>query len=261
MFIFLARYAWTVIIEIRDNHRAPKNRYRDVTFYMCSIHTAVLLLLGIDSGLHPTLRRSTWVVIFSVQIILRKEFRDTWRLQSISKHSISFSCCNCHLLTSQLILRTHPPPTYTLLHTICLSHLSLSTRSCIVAPWLVFGDYFTDPEWDTLLSSHKLFGCLRSRSYLSKRSCLIKSYPPQKKPLVYFIKICLKTSKNVITQCRNRGCFKGTGRVGEEPVKELRSPAAKFWKNEVSSSINSYYLLSSREKHRDMGGNVFRKGF
>ena len=177
MFIFRARYAWTVIIEIRDNHSAPKNRYRYVTFYMCSIHTAAFLLLGIDSGLYPILRRSSWVVIFLFKSFSGKKFRDTWRLQSISKHSISFSCCNCHLLTSQLILRTHPPPTYTLLHTICLSHLSLSTRSCIVAPWLVFGNYFTDPEWDTLLSSHKLFGCLRSRSRLSKRRCLIKSYP------------------------------------------------------------------------------------
>lgn len=144
---------------------------------MCLILTVVILLPGKDSVVHLILRRSSWFVVFCSNYSQEKKSGIPEVLRISQKHSISFSCCNCHLLTSQLILRTHPPPTYTLLHTICLSHLSLSTRSSIVAPWLVFGDYLIDLEWDALLSSHKLLGCLRSRSLLPKRRCLIKPYP------------------------------------------------------------------------------------
>lgn len=124
--------------------------------------------------------RCGWSFKEVLDLVLLSDFpqktntRDICRFR-INSGIVSFSSCNCHLLTSQLILRTRPPPTYTLAYD--LSHLTQSTRISIVAPWLVFTVIAISQILSGmyLFSSSKFSGCLRSSPLHCRRRYLINT--------------------------------------------------------------------------------------
>lgn len=107
-----------------------------------------------------------FLVWLSIEICLwRTSQRSLKAVELTPAQYLSFSSSNCHLLTSQLILPTRPPPTYTLAYDLSQSFDTIYQNQHSSTLISIHSNcYFTDLQQNVLIFFQQIFRLLKVKT-------------------------------------------------------------------------------------------------